>query len=113
MSRSLKGVNVCFTGTFPDFTRAELEDMAKEYGFTFQPNVTRKTTILVAAPDAGKTKVDKAREYGVKIWTPEDFLLMLTQDDSDGIPPPVHKPTQEEKVAHQSYYEAREDVGIF
>lgn len=116
MSASLKGTKICFTGTFPGFTRAELEGMADEYGFTFQNTITRATNILVAAEDAGEVKLKKARDYGVKIWKPDDFLLMLGADDADGVAPPKGKKvleTAEDERNREAYYAKQDDVGCF
>lgn len=116
MSVSLKGTNVVFTGTFPGFTRAELEEMAGEYGFTLQKTVTRSTNMLVAADDAGEVKLKKARELGVKIWKPEDFLLMLGADEDAGITQTSPKPgkkTQAEEKDRIKFYETNDEAGMF
>jgi BRCT domain type II-containing protein len=116
MSTSLKGANICFTGALPGFTRAELEAMATEYGFNFHNTVTRATNILVAGEKPGDTKVKKARDLGIKVWTADDFIMMLGADDADGIreaSPKVGKKTREEDHERLSYYEDHEEAGLF
>lgn len=117
MSNSLRGTNICFTGEVDGFTRAELQQIAVEYGFLFQTAVTKKTNILVIGTAPGKTKVDRATELGVKMWGQQDFLLMLGQDDADDVP--IYKPkvSPEEAKAKEmdrlSFYNADTSVGSF
>lgn len=118
MSMSLQGKNICFTGVVDGFTRAELQEIANEYKFNFQTSVTRNTHILVVGKDAGDVKQKKATQLGIKIWSADDFLMMLGQDDADGIPD-VLSPKRA-KEAHKAgepsraaFYEKDPEVGMF
>jgi DNA ligase (NAD+) len=113
MSSPLKGKYICFTGKLDDFTRADLEEMAEEYGFTFMNSVTKSTDILVKGEKPGKTKVDKAFNQGVRIISAEDFLHLLMANDDLGLPEPKVKETKTQKKERLGYYEQHEQAGIF
>lgn len=69
--------SVCFTGTCPDHTRAELIEMAEDQ-FEIKDSVTKDLDILVCAdPNANSSKLQKAAKNGVKIISYDDFLEML------------------------------------
>lgn len=73
----LGGLNIVVTGTFPSFDRMEVEAMIREAGGNPQTSVTKKTDYLVVADKPGKTKLEKARKYGIPELTPDEFLEML------------------------------------
>ena len=75
--------SVCFTGACPDMTREELTEMAEEK-FEVRKSVTKDLDILVCAdPNAGSSKLEKAKKNGTRIISYEDFLEMLDSDDDD------------------------------
>tara|TARA_B100000749_G_C18358271_1_gene436356 strand:- start:636 stop:977 length:342 start_codon:yes stop_codon:yes gene_type:complete len=113
MSNSIRNKKICFTGKLDDFTRADLEHMAKEYGFVFQPSVNRQTDILVMGEAPGKTKVDKAHKLGVRIWQADDFLMMLSQDENDGIMTVPLELSPEEQKKRAAHYEEDDMAGMF
>lgn len=76
-------LKVCFTGTCPDYTRAELVEMAEEE-YEVRDSVTKDLDILVCAdPNASSSKLQKAAKYGVKIMSYKDFLLKLEYLDDE------------------------------
>jgi NAD-dependent DNA ligase len=71
----LKGKKVVFTG----FRNAELEAKLIGYGITIQSGVNKSTTLVVAAnPDEASTKLEKARELGIRIMCVADFEISIT-----------------------------------
>lgn len=76
-SKSLSGLNIVVTGVFPSYDRYEVEELIKNAGGTMQKSVTKKTDFLVVADKPGKTKLAKAREYGIKELTADEFMNML------------------------------------
>ncbi len=113
MSESLKGKYIAFTGKLKDFTRIDLEDMAREYGFTFMNRVSNTTDILVVGDKPGKTKLDKARSSGVREMSGDDFIFMLGADEALGIKPPPTIETEEEIAERQAFYKNDDYAGIF
>ncbi|NUO16484.1 MAG: hypothetical protein HUU03_08585, partial [Planctomycetaceae bacterium] len=57
-------------------TREAAEEMVRERGGKASGSVSRKTTYLVAGPGAG-SKLERARELGVKILSEDEFLAMV------------------------------------
>ncbi len=72
----LAGKTVVFTGTLEHRSREEAEALARSVGAKVTGSVSAKTDLLVAGPGAG-TKVDKARQLGVKVVDEETFDAML------------------------------------
>jgi DNA ligase (NAD+) len=58
---------VCITGTF-EISRNQIKDKLEEMGASVTDSVSSKTTILLAGESAG-SKLEKAREFGVRIIT--------------------------------------------
>lgn len=70
-------LSVCFTGTCPGHTRAELVKMV-EGKYEVKDTVAKGLDILVCAdPNAGSSKLQKAEKNGVKIMSYIDFLQQL------------------------------------
>ena len=75
-SQPLAGLTFVVTGTLPNFSRTEVGEYIQEKGGKVSGSVSKKTDYLVAGEAAG-SKLDKARELGVKILD-EAGLLALT-----------------------------------
>ena len=71
------GQSWCVTGSFENFNpRSKAMDEIKRRGGTEVSGVSKKTTCLLAGSGAG-SKMDKAREFGVRIVTEKEFLEMI------------------------------------
>ncbi|MFN0188169.1 MAG: BRCT domain-containing protein, partial [Bacteroidia bacterium] len=77
VSDKLKGISIVISGTFEKHSRDEYKQIIEENGGKNASGVTRKTNFLFAGADAGPSKLDKAKEYGVKIIDEEEFLAMI------------------------------------
>ena len=75
--QTLQEMTFVVTGTLTDFTREEVKNFIQERGGKVSDSISRKTTYLVVGQDAG-TKLDKARQLGVKILSEGD-LRQLAQ----------------------------------
>ena len=62
----LTGLTFVITGTLPGFSREGAKEFIQQYGGKVTDSVTKKTNYLVAGDSAG-SKLDKARELGVKV----------------------------------------------
>ena len=76
----LVGLTFVITGTLPTLSRDEAKDLLEAAGAKVAGSVSKKTSYLVAGGDAG-TKLDKARELGIKILD-EAALKELLNDHS-------------------------------
>ncbi|MBQ2528508.1 MAG: NAD-dependent DNA ligase LigA, partial [Spirochaetales bacterium] len=77
LEQIFRGQSWCVTGTFENFNpRSKAMEEIKKRGGTEVSGVSRKTSCLLAGSGAG-SKLDKAREFGVRIVTEQEFLKMI------------------------------------
>jgi DNA ligase (NAD+) len=65
-----------FTGTLQSYGREEVRSLVERLGAKTASSVSKKVDFVVAGEDPG-SKVDKAKELGVKILTEEEFKKMV------------------------------------
>jgi DNA ligase (NAD+) len=75
------GKSVVFTGTLERRSREDAEDLVRALGGKPTGSVSKRTDLVVAGPGAG-TKLDKARQLGIKVIDEDGFDRLL----------PVHTP---------------------
>jgi DNA ligase (NAD+) len=69
---ALEGKTVVVTGTLTRYSREEIESLVKQLGGKAAGSVSKKTDFLVAGEKAG-SKLEKAKELGVKVLSEEEF----------------------------------------
>ncbi|SFI89655.1 NAD-dependent DNA ligase LigA [Planctomicrobium piriforme] len=72
----LAGMSIVVTGTLEHFKRDEIKDVIHAHGGKAASSVSKKTDFVVAGESAG-SKLDKARELGVKVITEQEFRQMI------------------------------------
>lgn len=72
----LDGRTFVFTGTLKGFSRDEAERVVESLGGRPTSSVSKKTDYVVAGEEAG-SKLDKARELGVKIISEKEFMAII------------------------------------
>jgi DNA ligase (NAD+) len=72
----LAGKTIVVTGTLQNFTRQQIEEAIRNAGAKTSSSVG-KTTDYVLAGDNPGSKLDKARQLGVKVISEKDFTEML------------------------------------
>jgi DNA ligase (NAD+) len=75
-SGPLLGKAVVVTGTLQNYSRKEIEDMIAQHGGKATSSVSKKTDYVVAGDEAG-SKLDKARQLGVKVLTEDEFEKLI------------------------------------
>lgn len=73
-----EGMTFVLTGTLPTLSRAQAQEMIRKNGGKATGSVSRKTSVVLAGESAG-SKLDKARELGVRIIDEAQFLQMIEQ----------------------------------
>ncbi|MEO0119418.1 MAG: NAD-dependent DNA ligase LigA [candidate division WOR-3 bacterium] len=72
----LTGKTFVVTGTLKNFTRQQIHELILSLGGNVATSVSKKTDYLICGADPG-SKLDKAKELGVKIIGEEEFLEMI------------------------------------
>ena len=75
-SSQLQGTQFVLTGRLPTLTRDEAAQLIEQNGGRVTASVSKKTDYLVAGEEAG-SKLDKAKELGVKVIDEEAFREMV------------------------------------
>lgn len=87
---ALAGKGFVITGTLSR-PRAFFENLIRAHGGTVQSSVSGKTAWLLAGPDAGGSKLAKARSLGTALLDEAGFCALIGQD-GEGASPPAQTP---------------------
>lgn len=77
LTSSIAGLVIVFTGTMLQGSRSDMEKNARSLGAKVAKTVTSKTTYLVAGEKVGETKINAAKEKGVKVLTEQEYLDLI------------------------------------
>ncbi|MBI5821087.1 MAG: NAD-dependent DNA ligase LigA [Verrucomicrobia bacterium] len=77
-AQPLAGKTFVLTGTLPTLSRDDATRLIREAGASVSSSVSKKTDFVVVGADAG-SKLDKARQLGIKILNEEEFRTLLKQ----------------------------------
>ena len=72
----LAGMNFVLTGTLPTITRQDAKQLIESAGGKVTGSVSKRTSYVVAGDDAG-SKLDKARQLGIKIIDENRLMDMI------------------------------------
>ena len=73
---SLQGKIFVLTGTLQGMTRSQAEERIRLLGGKISSSVSKNTYAVIAGSEAG-SKLKKAHELGVPVWTEDDLLKFL------------------------------------
>lgn len=73
---AIAGKTFVVTGTLKGYSRNEIESLIKKLGGRASGSVSKKTDFVLAGAEPG-SKLDKARELGVRVITEEEFEAMV------------------------------------
>jgi DNA ligase (NAD+) len=76
--KPLKGKIFVFTGSLEKMTRDDAKDMVRNLGAKASGSVSAKTDYLVSGESSG-SKLEKAKELGVKILNEEEFISFIKE----------------------------------
>jgi DNA ligase (NAD+) len=77
---AFRGMTFVVTGTLPTLSRAQATELIESQGGRVTSGVSKATTYLVVGADAG-SKLDKARELGVKTIEEAELRELAGMDD--------------------------------
>lgn len=77
LTGKLDGMNLVITGTLRNCIRDEAETMIIKAGGKLQSGITRRTDYLVVGANPGTVKLNKAKDYGIKEISEDEFFDML------------------------------------
>jgi DNA ligase (NAD+) len=72
VASDVSGKKIVLTGTLANYSRDTAREILERMGARVQSSVSPKTDIVLAGADAG-SKLARANELGIKIWTEGDF----------------------------------------
>jgi len=84
----LTGQTFVVTGTLANYERNDIEELIRSLGGKASGSVSAKTSFLIAGENAG-SKLDKAKELGVKIISEADFAKMIGGGAKAAAAPPA------------------------
>ncbi|MCZ6519895.1 MAG: NAD-dependent DNA ligase LigA [Bacteroidetes bacterium] len=77
ISDSLANRTFVVSGVFENFDREELKDTIKNHGGKVISSVSGKLDYLVAGDKMGPAKLKKAKDFGIKILSEQEFMHMI------------------------------------
>jgi len=75
-SSALEGKTVVLTGTLPTLSRKAASELIEKHGGKTSSSVSKKTDFVLAGESAG-SKLTKAQDLGITIWSEDEFLSFL------------------------------------
>ncbi|MFA5239141.1 MAG: NAD-dependent DNA ligase LigA, partial [Phycisphaerae bacterium] len=72
----LAGKVIVVTGTLENFSRQQIEEAIRDAGGKVTSSVSKKTDFVLAGEEPG-SKLDKAKQLGVKVISEKEFMNML------------------------------------
>jgi len=72
-----KGKKIYITGKIEGLTKDEAQEYVESLGYEWSSSITRNLDLLVTGEKAGKIKLNKAQELGIKIESWEEFRKKL------------------------------------
>ena len=73
---ALRGKTIVVTGTLTKYTRDEVQELIQLHGGKSTSSVSKKTDYVLAGEEAG-SKLEKAKQLGVKVLTEAEFEALL------------------------------------
>ncbi|UCD52169.1 MAG: NAD-dependent DNA ligase LigA [Phycisphaerales bacterium] len=80
---TLAGKTIVVTGSLEHFTRQQVQQAIKTAGGKASSSVSKKTDFVLAGEDPG-SKLDRARQLGIKVINEQQFEEILSGEDRSG-----------------------------
>ncbi len=76
VSSSISDMSLVFTGTLETMSRSEAKSIAEKMGAKVSSTISSNTNLLISGISSG-SKLDKAREKGIKVITENEWLELI------------------------------------
>ncbi len=76
--KALEGLTVVITGTLPNLSRKQAQELVERAGGKVTGSISSKTNLLVAGDKAG-SKLKKAEELGVEVLDEDELIMSICQ----------------------------------
>ncbi|HOR60527.1 MAG TPA: NAD-dependent DNA ligase LigA [Bacteroidales bacterium] len=77
LSDKLQGMSIIISGTFKNYSRAEIKSVIEQHGGKNVSSISKNTDLFVAGENIGPAKLKKATELNIKIVSEEEFIKMI------------------------------------
>ena len=74
--KALEGLTVVITGTLPNLSRKQVQELVERAGGKVTGSISSKTNLLIAGDKAG-SKLNKAEELKIGVWNEVEFLTNI------------------------------------
>ncbi|EKE36933.1 hypothetical protein ENUP19_0122G0014 [Entamoeba nuttalli] len=71
--------NFVLTGVYDELDRDEMKEYIISFGGNVATSISGKTAVLIAGEEAGPSKIEKAKEKGIPIWSEDDVFNYVKQ----------------------------------
>lgn len=76
VSQTLAGKSIVVTGTLASWERREIEDLIEHYGGKSSSSVSKKTSLVLVGDNPG-SKLNKARELDIPVYSEQEFKALI------------------------------------
>lgn len=105
----LAGMTFVFTGTLPNISREQGQDLVRRYGGRVTSSISGKTTCVVIGDEAGPSKIDKIKKLKVKTIDEDGFLQLLAEMPAEGGSSDAAAKAMEKKRAEEAKIQQEAD----
>lgn len=70
------------SGVFTHFTRDSIKQSIEDHGGKIGSSISSKTHIVIAGENMGPAKLEKANKLGIPIWSENDYIDYISQNES-------------------------------
>ena len=78
-SDRLAGYSIVISGVFARHSRDEYKALIEQHGGKNVGSISKKTSFVLAGTGMGPAKLEKARHFGIRILSEDEFLQMIEQ----------------------------------
>lgn len=82
-STILNNKKIVISGAFLNVSREDLKKIIEQNGGKNSSSVSKSTDLLIAGENMGPSKLEKAKNFKIKIINEDDFLKLIDQESNN------------------------------